>query len=499
MKKILLCILDGMGIREEMIGNAFKNASKPNIDYFLNNYPNSLLKAAEEEVGLPKGQIGNSEVGHSNIGAGRIVYQSLLHINNKIKDKSFFDNDKLNEVIDKCKENNSKIHLMGLASDGGVHSHIDHLFTLLDLLNKKNFKNVYLHLFTDGRDTDPKSGIGFIDKVNNKLKLLEFGTIATISGRYYAMDRDNNFDRIKLAYDAIVSGIGKEYNNYNEVFKDSYSNNITDEFIIPSVLDKNGNIEDNDGIILFNFRKDRIVELFSCLTNEEYNKFDVKRKNISLVSFMNISDTVKGEYAFSLEKLNNTLGEVISNNKLTQLRIAETEKYYHVTYFFDGCKDLELKGCKKIMIPSPKVKTYDLKPEMSALKITSKLLEEINNRKPDFIVMNFANGDMVGHTGDYDAAVKAVEFVDLCLGKIYNEVKDDYTIIITADHGNCEVMINEDGSVNTAHTTSLVPFIITDKNLTLNNGKLGDIAPTILELLNIDKPKEMKGTSLIRK
>lgn len=499
MKKILLCILDGMGIRKEKKGNAFLNASKPNIDYFFINYPYSFLKAAEEEVGLPKGQIGNSEVGHSNIGAGRIVYQSLMYIDNKIKDNSFYENEKFNEVIEKCKKNNSKLHLMGLISDGGVHSHIDHLLSLLDLCDKKNFKNVYLHLFTDGRDTDPKSSINYIDKVNNKLKLLGFGSIATISGRYYAMDRDNNFDRIKLSYDVIVSGIGKEYKTYVELIKDNYDKDITDEFIIPGILDKEGIIEDNDGIILFNFRKDRIVELFSCLTNEEYNKFDIKRKNISLVSMMKISDTVKGDYAFELDKINNTLGEVVSNNKLTQLRIAETEKYYHVTYFFDGCKDIEIKGCKKIMIPSPKVKTYDLKPEMSALKITSKLLDEINNKKPDFIVLNFANGDMVGHTGDYDAAVKAVEFVDLCLGKIYNEVKEDYTIIITADHGNCEVMINEDGSVNTAHTTSLVPFIITDKNLTLNNGKLGDIAPTILELLNIDKPKEMKGTSLIRK
>lgn len=499
MKKTLLCILDGMGIRKEIKGNAFLNASKPNLDYFFNNYPYSFLEAAEEEVGLPKGQIGNSEVGHSNIGAGRIVYQSLLYINNKIKDKSFYDNEKFNEVIEKCKNNNSKLHLMGLISDGGVHSHIEHLLALLDLSEKKNFKNVYLHLFTDGRDTDPRSSISYIDKVNNKLKILGFGKIATISGRFYAMDRDNNFDRIKLAYDAIVSGIGKEYNNYVELIKDNYNRDITDEFIVPGILDKEGIIEDNDGIILFNFRKDRIVELFSCLSNVEYNKFDIKRKNISLVSMMEISDTIKGDYAFSLEKLNNTLGEVISNNKLTQLRIAETEKYYHVTYFFDGCKEIELKGCKKIMIPSPKVKTYDLKPEMSALKITSKLLEEINNKKPDFIVMNFANGDMVGHTGNYDAAVKAVEFVDLCLGKIYNEIKEEYTIIITADHGNCEVMINEDGSINTAHTTSVVPLIILDKSLKLNDGKLGDIAPTILDLLNIEKPKEMKGTSLIRK
>ncbi len=498
-KPIVLCILDGCGVREESYGNAFKNANKPNFDYLFNNYPHAFLEASGNLVGLPKGQMGNSEVGHMNIGAGRIVYQPLELINKSINDESFYKNKNILDVIHYTQDNNSKLHIMGLISDGGIHSHINHLLSLIDMCKKEGINNIYFHLFTDGRDTDIHSGKKFVNDLENKIKEINLGTITTISGRYYAMDRDNNFDRLKLAYDAIVSGIGEKYSTANELFDDQYNKGITDEFIKPSVL-FDGKLTDNDGIIVFNYRPDRLREMFTAITNPSNIDMDtVDLKNIKLVSMMPITDTVNGKSAFDIQKLNNTLGKYVDNLGLNQLRIAETEKYAHVTYFFDGGVELDLKNSKRILVNSPKVATYDLKPEMSAIEITDKLIDELNRDYLDLVVLNYANGDMVGHTGNYDATLKAVEFLDKCIGRLYTKIKEiNGTLIITADHGNCDIMINEDGTPCTTHTTNKVPFIVTKKGLNLKNGKLADISPTILSLLNIPIPIEMDGESLIK-
>ena len=500
MKRVLLCILDGCGLRDEVNGNAFKNAKKPNFDKLWNNYPHSKLIASGEEVGLPKGQMGNSEVGHMNIGAGRIVYQPLGLINKKISDKEFYNNENIIEVINHVKENNSKLHLFGLLSDGGIHSHYEHLFALIDMCKMYGVKNVYYHIFTDGRDTSPVSGIKYIKRLEDKIKDTGIGSIATISGRFYAMDRDNRYERLKRAYDAIIYGEADYYNSAIEAWKSNQDRGITDEFIEPAVIDKKGIVDSGDGLICFNYRPDRLRELFSAITNDKFNGF--KRKdisNIKLVTMMPVSDEVICKNAYRLEDLINTCGEYVAELGFKQLRIAETEKYAHVTYFFDGGVEKELNNCTRVLIPSPKVLTYDLKPEMSAYEITDRLISELNNHY-DMIILNFANGDMVGHTGKYDAAVKAVETIDNCLGKIIDNINlDEYTVIITADHGNCEVMINDDGSVNTQHTTNLVPCIITDNNYKLKDGKLGDLAPTILEIMGIDIPKEMTGSSLIER
>ena len=500
MKRVLLCILDGCGLRDEVNGNAFKNAKKPNFDKLWNNYPHSKLIASGEEVGLPKGQMGNSEVGHMNIGAGRIVYQPLGLINKKISDKEFYNNENIIEVINHVKENNSKLHLFGLLSDGGIHSHYEHLFALIDMCKMYGVKNVYYHIFTDGRDTSPVSGIKYIKRLEDKIKDTGIGSIATISGRFYAMDRDNRYERLKRAYDAIIYGEADYYNSAIEAWKSNQDRGITDEFIEPAVIDKKGIVDSGDGLICFNYRPDRLRELFSAITNDKFNGF--KRKdisNIKLVTMMPVSDEVICKNAYRLEDLINTCGEYVAELGFKQLRIAETEKYAHVTYFFDGGVEKELNNCTRVLIPSPKVLTYDLKPEMSDYEITDRLISEFNDHY-DMIILNFANGDMVGHTGKYDAAVKAVETIDNCLGKIIDNINlDEYTVIITADHGNCEVMINDDGSVNTQHTTNLVPCIITDNNYKLKDGKLGDLAPTILEIMGIDIPKEMTGSSLIER
>lgn len=501
MKKVLLCILDGVGISERVEGNAYFNAQKPNIDRLLNTYPNSLLDASGEEVGLPIGQMGNSEVGHTNIGAGRIVYQPLGLINSKIKDRTFFSNKNILEIINHVKSNNSKLHIMGLLSDGGIHSHIDHLMALIDMCRENNIKELYIHGFMDGRDTSPYSGEKYIKLLENKLKSIGMGSIATISGRYYAMDRDNNYDRLEKAYDVMTRGIGEEYQSALECWKHNQDNNITDEFILPAVIDKKGIIEKNDGIICFNFRPDRIREIGTSLTNSDFSAFNNSNlSNIKMVTMMPVAESVKCINAYKLEELINTLGEYISTKGISQLRIAETEKYAHVTYFFDGGVEKELNNCKRVLIDSPKVSTYDLKPEMSALEITKKLIEEINDNKPSLIVLNFANGDMVGHTGNYNAAVKAVETLDDCLGKILKNLDlDEYTLIVTADHGNCEVMLNDDGTINTQHTTNKVPFIVCGNKLKVRNGKLGDIACSILDIMGIEVPKEMTGNSLIER
>lgn len=499
-KPMVLCILDGCGIREESDGNAFKNAFKPTFDYLWNNYPHSLLEASGTMVGLPDGQMGNSEVGHMNIGAGRIVYQPLELINKSVEDGSFYKNEEILKVIRHVNKNNSKLHVIGLLSDGGVHSHINHLMALIDMINKYGIKNVCYHLFLDGRDVAPKSSYSYIKVLEDKIKELGFGKIVTISGRYYAMDRDNNYDRLKKAYDAIVYGLGKTHSTAKDMVNYNYEKGITDEFMMPSIIN-DGKLEDNDGVITFNFRPDRLRELFTAITNPSESPIEAKVfSNLKVVTMMPVVSSVLCPFAFEHQDLRQTMGEYLSLNGLNQLRIAETEKYAHVTYFYDGGVEQNFMGMKKILIPSSKVKTYDMKPQMSAKEITDTLLNELDKDYYDVVILNYANGDMVGHTGNYDAAIKAVEFLDKCLDIIYKKiVEKDGTLIVTADHGNCDVMWDNNHVAVTSHTTSLVPFIITNKKIKLNNGKLADIAPTMLELLKIKKPKEMTGESLINK
>ena len=497
MKPLLLCIMDGVGIKDLEYGNAFRQANTPNFDYLLNTYPNCRIDASGKSVGLPAGQMGNSEVGHMNIGAGRIVYQPLEFINNAIEEKTFYQNKGILEVMNHTKENNSKLHLIGLISDGGVHSHINHLLSLLEMCKENNLEKVYLHLFTDGRDVEPTSAYTYIEKVENKIKELGIGTIATIGGRYYGMDRDNNYDRLIKAYDVIVNEIGPKKDNIKEFIEDSYNQGTTDEFLIPTVFATGGNISENDGVIAFNFRKDRLKELFTALTNKDFDEMEVtKFNNLKVITMMPVVESVKAPSAYEDPSLKNILGEYLEEKGLSQLRIAETEKYAHVTFFFDGGKEVNYENEKKILIPSPKVATYDLKPEMSCYEVTDALLPELKNF--DVIILNFANGDMVGHTGVLNAAIKAVEAVDYNLGRIYNKIKElNGTMIITADHGNCEEMLDENGNILTAHTTNLVHLIITNKNLKLHDGKLGDIAPTMLDLLKLDIPEDMTGKSLL--
>lgn len=460
----------------------------------MKEYPNKGINASGTFVGLPDGQMGNSEVGHLTIGAGRIIYQSLELINRAIKDESFYSNESFLNAIRHAKENNSKLHIMGLLSDGGVHSHINHIKALLKLCKKEDFSNVYFHIFTDGRDTFKESSISYIDDLNNEINELGIGKICTISGRYYAMDRDKRWDRLKKCYDVIVNNTGNKCDNYKKYITDSYEKGITDEFIEPVIIDESGKIEENDSIIWANFRPDRAIQILRSLVDPNFDGFDRKIfNNLYLTTMMYVSDDVKSDIAFKKEIIDNTLGIYLSKLGKKQLRIAETEKYAHVTYFFDGGRDLDLNLCDRVLIPSPKVATYDLKPEMSAREITSNLLEKMDNNY-DFIFLNFANGDMVGHTGNYDMTKKAIETIDEMIGKLYKKcVEDEYLFIITADHGNAEEMIDENGNVVTSHTTNLVPFIVTDKNLNIDNvNKLSDIAPFVLNYMNLNLPDEMK-------
>ena len=494
MKKVLLCVLDGVGLSKIKDGNALINANKPNIDYLMKEYPNKGINASGTFVGLPDGQMGNSEVGHLTIGAGRIIYQSLELINRAIKDESFYSNESFLNAIRHAKENNSKLHIMGLLSDGGVHSHINHIKALLKLCKREDFSNVYFHIFTDGRDTFKESSISYIDDLNNEINELGIGKICTISGRYYAMDRDKRWDRLKKCYDVIVNNTGNKCDDYKKYITDSYEKGITDEFIEPVIIDESGKIEENDSIIWANFRPDRAIQILRSLVDPNFDGFNRKIfNNLYLTTMMYVSDDVKSDIAFKKEIIDNTLGIYLSKLGKKQLRIAETEKYAHVTYFFDGGRDLDLNLCDRVLIPSPKVATYDLKPEMSAREITSNLLEKMDNNY-DFIFLNFANGDMVGHTGNYDMTKKAIETIDEMIGKLYKKcVEDEYLFIITADHGNAEEMIDENGNVVTSHTTNLVPFIVTDKNLNIDNvNKLSDIAPFVLNYMNLNLPDEMK-------
>lgn len=500
MKPVLLAILDGFGLREETKGNAVKLARKPNFDYLWNHYPHTTLEASGKKVGLPEGQMGNSEVGHMNIGAGRVVYQPQELINVNIENKEFFQNKEILKVIEHTKENSSKLHIMGLISDGGVHTHIDHLLALLDMCKLNNVERLYLHLFTDGRDVDPKSSYSYIKRVEEKLNQIGIGSIATIGGRYYGMDRDNNYDRLKKAYDVIVNKIGPRKNSIKEFIEESYHQNITDEFLIPTIFDEDGNIEENDGLIVFNYRKDRLREILTAITNPNFKEMEVvKFHNVGVVTMFPVVESVIANHAFDDPELTHILGEYVAEKGLHQLRIAETEKYAHVTFFFDGGKEIDYSNEKKILIPSPKVATYDLKPEMSIEEVTDVLLKELTENQYDLIILNYANCDMVGHTGNLDAAIKAVEAVDYHLGRVYEKVKElGGTLLVTADHGNCELMLDENNKVITSHTTNKVPFIICDKSYQLKEGKLSDIAPTIVKILDLEIPEEMTEEVLIK-
>lgn len=503
MKPVVLCILDGCGIREESDGNAFKNANKPTLDMLFKKYPNSILQASGEAVGLPKGQMGTSEVGHMNLGSGRIALQPLQAITESIENKTLFNNAEILEVLNHVKNNNSNLHIFGLLSDGGVHSHINHALALLEMCKMNNIENVYFDICLDGRDTYEKSALKYLEILENKIKELGIGSISTINGRYYAMDRDNNFDRLKLSYDAIVYGKGKVYNNYKELIEENYNNGKYDEFVIPGIIN-NCPLNDGDAIITFNFRKDRLREMFTLLSNPSAYEEQAKEKGIEVKHFNNlktltmfpVTETVKSKHAFNDLDLKNILVDYLHNNHISQLRIAETEKYPHVTFFFDGGREVEYDDMKKILIPSPKVATYDLKPEMSVYEVTDNFLKEVGNF--DVTIMNLANGDMVGHTGVYEAAKQAVEDMDKCIEKIYNKVMElNGVLIIIADHGNCDVMWDEDKKPVTSHTTNPVPCIITKEGLKLKDGKLADIAPTMLKLLELPIPEEMTGDVLI--
>ncbi|MFA5471354.1 MAG: 2,3-bisphosphoglycerate-independent phosphoglycerate mutase [Acholeplasmataceae bacterium] len=500
-----LIIMDGYGLGDPSDSNAVYLAKKPFLDKLFKEYPTNVLEASGEAVGLPEGQMGNSEVGHLNLGAGRVVYQSLTRINVAIKDGSFFENKSFLKAVEHVKKNDSKLHIMGLVSDGGVHSYPTHIKALHDFAVKQGI-TPYMHAFMDGRDTPQVAGIGYLkDLIDHGMK------IATVSGRYYAMDRDNNWDRLQKAYDNMVMGTGKTYTNPLEGIKASYDQDITDEFIVPFVVDKEGLIKDHDAVIFANFRPDRAIRMSVALSNPEGTKqfvtegkptFDTTNalKDIFLVSMMHYHEAVKGPLAYDLQKLDNIYGEVISKAGLKQLRIAETEKYAHVTFFFDGGSDKKLEGATRILVESPKVATYDMKPEMSAFEVRDKAVEAIKSGEFDTMILNFANPDMVGHTGSIEAATKAVETVDQCTKDVVEAILSIGGVaIVLADHGNAEKMRSEDGEPHTAHTTNLVPVTITDKNIKVNTGALCDVAPTLLDILGVKKPEEMTGKSLIIK
>ncbi len=503
-KPLVLCILDGCGYREESDGNAFKNANKPTFNMLESTFPHCLLQASGPYVGLPEGQMGTSEVGHMNLGSGRIALQPLEAISGDIKSGEFFNNKEILDVINHVKNNNSTLHIFGLLSDGGVHSHINHVLALLEMCKKNDLNNVYFDICLDGRDTYEKSALTYLDQLNDKINELGIGKINTISGRYYGMDRDNNFDRLKLSYDAIVYGEGPKYSSYKELVETNYENGKFDEFVIPGIIDSKP-LDDNDGIIAFNFRKDRLREMFTLLSNPTAYESDANAKGLEVKHFNNlkvltmypVTETVTCPHAFNDLDLKNILVDYLHEKGLSQLRIAETEKYPHVTFFFDGGREVEYDDMKKILIPSPKVATYDLKPEMSVYEVTDSFLKEVGNY--DVTIMNLANGDMVGHTGVYEAAVKAVEHMDICLTKMYDKVKElGGTMIIIADHGNCDVMWDENHKPVTSHTTNPVRCIITEPGLELKDGKLADIAPTMLKLLDLPIPEEMTGEVLIK-
>ena len=496
-----LIIMDGFGMEGPSAGNAVVNASTPNLDRIFSQCPGSRLSASGLDVGLPQGQMGNSEVGHTNIGAGRVVFQDLPHISRDIETGVFFENPAYLEAMDNCREWGSALHLMGLLSDGGVHSHITHLFALLRMAQDQGLKKVFVHCFLDGRDVPPSSGKSYVEQLQAKMQQLGIGQIASVMGRYYAMDRDKRWDRLQKAYDAIVCGQAPFAADAAEAVQASYDAGVTDEFMVPVVCAKDAQVRDNDSVIFFNFRPDRAREITRCLVDEDFT--DVERKT----GFIPVDFVCTTEYdatmpnvsvAYPRQKLTNIFGEYISNLGLTQLRIAETEKYAHVTFFFNGGVEQVFPGEDRCLINSPKVATYDLQPEMSAFEVTEEAVKRILSGSYDVIILNFANCDMVGHTGVYEAACKAVSTVDECVGKVVEATsKMGGVSLITADHGNAERMVDTDGSPFTAHTTNLVPFYIVGANVTLRDGRLCDIAPTMLDLMGLEKPAEMDGQTLI--
>ncbi len=506
-KLTMLMILDGFGKNEKKEGNAIDVAKTPNIDKLMATYPTSEIYASGLDVGLPEGQMGNSEVGHTNIGAGRIVYQELTRITKSIEDGDFFSVPEFTNAIENCKKNNSKLHIMGLLSDGGVHSHNRHLYALLELAKRRGFEDIFVHCFLDGRDTPPASAEMYIAKLEEKMKEKEIGKIATITGRFYAMDRDKRWERVKKAYDALVNGVGVKATTAISAIENSYQQEIFDEFVEPTVI-YNGEkpvatISENDSVIFFNFRPDRAREITRTLVDTNFSEFETKKLNLNFVCMTQYDETMPNvNVAFKPTVLKNTFGEYVSKLGYTQLRIAETEKYAHVTFFFNGGKEQQYNNEDRILVPSPKVETYDLKPEMSAYEVTDKVLEAIDSDKYDCIILNYANPDMVGHTGNLEAAVKALEAVDECVGKVVELInKKQGRLLITADHGNAEQMIDyKTGEPHTAHTTNPVPLILIGmEGAKLKTGKLADLAPTMLDIMNLKKPEEMTGESLIVK
>ena len=503
-KKVILMILDGWGITQDPKVSAIFNAKTSYIDSLYNKYANASLRTDGEHVGLPDGQMGNSEVGHMNLGAGRIVYQNLVRINMAVKNKTLGQEQVLLDALNYAKENNKNIHLLGLVSNGGIHSHIDHLKGLIDVAAENKAENVYLHAFTDGRDCDPKSGKFFINEIQEHMAKTT-GELASITGRYFAMDRDKRWERVKISYDAMVNAVGVKSTNAIESIEKSYAENVTDEFIKPIIMTNadgtpKAQIKADDVIIFFNYRTDRGRELTEVLTQQDYPEFGMKTMPLHYVTITNYDETFKGiNVIYNTDNLVDTLGEVLEKAGKKQIRIAETEKYPHVTFFFSGGREQEFEGEKRLLCPSPKVATYDLKPEMSAFEIRDAIIPELNKKEVDFVCLNFANGDMVGHTGVMEAAIKACEAVDKCVEDVVTAANaNDYTTLIIADHGNCETMMNPDGSPHTSHTTNPVPFILVDKDLKdIKDGVLGDIAPTILELMGIEQPKAMSRHSLL--
>lgn len=507
-KPVALIILDGFAFRDEIFGNAVAQANKPNFDRYWHQFPHATLTAAGEAVGLPEGQMGNSEVGHLNIGAGRIVYQSLTRLNKSIRDGDFFTNQAFLDAVAHVKAHQSKLHVMGLLSDGGVHSHYEHMFALLKLAKQQGLEEVYVHGFLDGRDVGPTTALDYIEETEKQMAEIGIGQFASIHGRYYAMDRDKRWDRVALTYNVLVDGVGQTAESAKSGVAASYEREVTDEFVIPFSIQEHGEpvatIGDQDAVIFFNFRPDRAIQLSTVFTKEAFDGFAISAnhpKNLKFVSFTHYSDEVNAQVAYENDNLKNTIGEVLATNGKTQLRIAETEKYPHVTFFMSGGREEKFPGEERILIASPKVATYDLKPEMSAYEVTEALLAEIAAEKFDGIILNFANPDMVGHSGMLEPTIKAIEVVDECLGKVVDALlAKGGAAIITADHGNSDEVLTLAGEPMTAHTTNPVPVIVTKSNIMLRNGGiLADLAPTMLELLEVSQPTEMTGQSLIEK
>ena len=498
MKKILMIVLDGFGIRNDKFGNAILNAKTPYYDNLIKNYPHSLLNASGEAVGLEKGQMGNSEIGHLSLGAGRLIKQNVTQIREMFEKNELDNNDSYIELVNYLKETNRPLHLMALVSDGGIHSHISFILNMIDKLYIDGIKKIYVHAITDGRDTDTNVAYKYIKEVNDRLLKYKIGQVVSICGRYYAMDRDKKWDRIKYYSDMVTKGIGVKADNFEHAINICYKKGVTDEFLPPIIVDKEKIIQDNDVLLWFNYRPDRAKQILNVLTDPNFKEYEsVKLPNLKVFTIYKIDEAINSKHLLDHIDVINPLGEYLSTLGLTQARIAETEKYAHVTYFFDGGRELELNGCDRFLIPSPKVATYDLKPEMSSYEITKQVIKCLNDDY-DFILVNFACPDMVGHTGNYKATIKAIEAVDNCLGDIIENAEENlYTLFITGDHGNADYMIDENNKMVTTHSTNPVPFIVTDKKLKLLDGNITSVAPTILKYMDIKIPEEMKNSKLL--